>query len=223
MGEAQGKQQPLRILTLGDSLTEGYYKHGRAYHPYATHLTKLFQSAKIPVKIDNRGLSGERVVPHMANRLRTLLTKDVSYDWITVLGGTNDISRRVSAEKIFKEGLQPIYEMCLNQPGAKINLAVMTVIEISYDLPTDPDDKNRQSLNAMIRDYVAHSNNQDRICLVDLDKDIPYHSISNKKERKKIWDDGVHLTPAGYDRMATLIFDAIKSKLKFSLECVINL
>ena len=213
MGEGQVKQQPIHILTLGDSLTEGYYEQGRAYHPYSTHLTQLFQSAKIPVKIDNRGSSGERVVPRMVNRLRTLLTKDASYDWIIVLGGTNDIFDKEPAEKIFKEGLQPIYEMCLNQPGAKIKLAVMTVIEISYDPPTDPDDKNRQSLNAMIRDYVAHSKYQDRICLIDLDKGIPYHSIINPEERNQIWDDGVHLTPAGYNRMARFIFDAIKSKL----------
>jgi lysophospholipase L1-like esterase len=65
----------------------------------------------------------------------------------------------------------------------------------------------------MIRDYVANINDQDQVCLVDLDKGIPYHSVSNDEERQRIWDDGLHLTPAGYDRMATLVFDAIKSKL----------
>jgi lysophospholipase L1-like esterase len=65
----------------------------------------------------------------------------------------------------------------------------------------------------MIRDYVAKIKDQDRVCLVDLDKGISYHSASNNEERKLLWNDTIHLTPAGYDRIATLVFDAIKSKL----------
>jgi lysophospholipase L1-like esterase len=208
----QQQQQSLRILAIGDSLTAGYYNYGLAHHPYAIHLTDLFKSANILVNIDQRGVSGERVVPTMIKRLRSLLNKDASYDWIIILGGTNDLGSGISAEKIFKEGLEPMYEMCLNHKQAKTKLAVMTVIENAFNSPTNNADKNRQTLNTMIRDYVAKNNNQDRICLVDLDKGIPYHGVNND-EQKQIWDDGLHLTPAGYDRMATLVFDAIKSKL----------
>jgi lysophospholipase L1-like esterase len=175
---AETQQQPLRILALGDSLTEGYYDHGRAYHPYATHLSDLFSSAKIPVKIDQ-----------------------------------NDLCDDISAETIFKEGLEPMYERCLNYTQATIKLAVMTVAENSIDLPTGDDDKERQALNRMIRDYVAKSNNQDRVCLVDLDKGIPYHSVSSDKERQEIWDDTDHFTAAGYDLMATIVFNTIKDRL----------
>lgn len=209
----QGEQKPLRILALGDSLTAGYYKYGRAYHPYSTHLKYLFESANISVKIDEQGVSGERVVPTMVNRLRNLLKSDAFYDWIIILGGTNDLGSGVSAEKIFQEGLKPMYDMCLNYTQKKIKLATMTVIEAAFASPTHKIYKDRQELNAMIRDYVAKINDQDQVCLVDLDKGIPYHSISNDEERQRIWDDGLHLTPAGYDRMATLVFDAIKSKL----------
>ena len=207
------KQKALRILALGDSLTAGYYDHGRAYHPYAKHLTHLFESANIPAEIDQRGRSGERVVPTMVDRLRYLLEKGAFYDWIIILGGTNDLADEVSGEEIFKQGLEPMYQMCLNHTQAKINLVVMTVIENSFDSPAEDDDKDRQTLNRMIRDYAAQTNNQDRVCLVDLDKGIPYHSVVSDNERKQIWDDCVHLTPAGYDRMATLVFDAIKTRL----------
>jgi lysophospholipase L1-like esterase len=210
---AETQQQPLRILALGDSLTEGYYDHGRAYHPYATHLSDLFSSAKIPVKIDQKGVSGERVLPTMVDRLDRLLKKDASYNWIVILGGTNDLCDDVSAETIFKEGLEPMYERCLNYTQATIKLAVMTVAENSVDLPTGDDDKERQALNRMIRDYVAKSNNQDRVCLVDLDKGIPYHSVSSDKERQEIWDDTDHFTAAGYDLMATIVFNTIKDRL----------
>jgi lysophospholipase L1-like esterase len=212
MAEKQ-QQKPLRILTIGDSLTEGYYNGGRAYHPYATHLTHLFELANIPVKIDQKGISGERVLPSMVNRLRNLLKKDILYDWIIILGGTNDLWDGPSAENIFKEGLEPMYQMCLNHPHGKINLAAMTVIENGYNVLNDDDDKRRQTLNTMIRDYIVNTHDQDRVCLVDLDNGIPYYSVSGDEERKRIWDDPVHLTPVGYDRMAMLVFDAIKSKL----------
>lgn len=207
------KQQPLRILALGDSLTAGYYNHGWGHRPYATHLKDLFESANISVDIDQRGVSGERVVPNMVDRLRNFLKNEPLYDWIIILGGTNDLADEVLGDKIFKQGLEPMYELCLNHAPTKTKLVAMTVIENSYDIPTNNDDKDRQVLNSMIRDYVAQTNDQERICLVDLDKGIPYHSASNDEERKQIWDDGVHLTPAGYDRMAVLIFDAIKNKL----------
>jgi len=211
MGQKQ--QQSLRILALGDSLTAGYYNYGRSYHPYATHLTYLFESAKISVTIDEQGVSGERVVPTMVDRLRSLLKKDTSYDWIVILGGTNDLGSGLSAQRIFKEGLEPMYDLCLNHGQRKIKLAAMTVIENTYYSPKDNEDKDRQALNTMIRDYVAKIKDQDRVCLVDLDKGISYHSASNNEERKLLWNDTIHLTPAGYDRIATSVFDAIKSKL----------
>ena len=213
MCEGQTKQQSLHILALGDSLTAGFHQGGRAFYPYATPLSRLFESAKIPVKIDKKGWSGERVLPTMLNRLHTLLAKDTSYDWIIILAGTNDIVDNVPAEKIFKEGLQPMYELCLNHRGGKTKLAILTVIEIWIYKPGSASENNRQLLNTMIRDYVTNSNQQDRICLVDLGRYIPYHCITNNEERKAIWDDGVHLTPAGYDRMASLVFDVIKTKL----------
>jgi lysophospholipase L1-like esterase len=109
--------------------------------------------------------------------------------------------------------MEPMYEICLNHPGKRIKLAVMTVMEVSGNPTTHERDQVRRTLNTMIRDYVNNSNEQDRICLVDLAKGIPYHSMTDQEERKQIWDDGIHLKPAGYDRIATLVFDTIKTKL----------
>ncbi|UJR37370.1 hypothetical protein I4U23_030078 [Adineta vaga] len=214
MAGNQPQKAPISILAIGDSLTEGYYKYGRAFHPYAKRLTELFESANIPVTIKQQGISGERVVPTMVNRLRRLLNTSAAYDWVIILGGTNDLAdSSKTAEKIFNNGLQPMYDMCLNNTQTKTKLAVMTVIENAIFSPVDANDAARQALNNMIRDYVTKSNEQDRIVLVDLDKGIPYHSLNSDKERDEIWDDSIHLTPAGYDRIATLVFDAIQSKL----------
>ncbi|CAF0785717.1 unnamed protein product [Adineta steineri] len=189
---------PLSILAIGDSLTAGYYNGGWGHHPYAIHLADLLESAHIPVKIDQRGVSGERVVPTMVNRLHSFLEKGTSYDWIIILGGTNDLAGSVLAENIFTKGLEPMYAMCLNQSQTKTKLAVMTVIENGYDSPSHEDDKERQILNDMIRNYVTNTDKPDRVYLVDLDKGILFHSMNND-ERLQIWDDCVHLTSSGYD------------------------
>jgi lysophospholipase L1-like esterase len=42
----------------------------------------------------------------------------------------------------------------------------------------------------------------------DLNKAIPYHSLTDD-ERKRYWDDGLHLTPAGYDWMGGHVGDAL--------------
>lgn len=59
------ERQPLRLLTFGASLTAGYYQFGLAYHPYAKHLSELFASVQIPTVIDQKDVSGERVVSNM--------------------------------------------------------------------------------------------------------------------------------------------------------------
>ena len=38
----------------------------------------------------------------------------------------------------------------------------------------------------------------------DLHAAIPYHSMP-EAEREEIWDDGLHFTPKGYDRMGELV------------------
>ncbi|CAF1083475.1 unnamed protein product [Rotaria sordida] len=207
-------QQPLRFLALGASLTAGYYQSGLAYHSYAKHLSELFASVQIPVIIDVKGISGERVVPMMIQRLETLLERNaVSYDWILILGDTNDLASGRSATKIFEQGLKAMYEMVLHRTPVTTKLPVMTLMEVGCYPSTHKNDKKRRALKQMIRDYVTNHSIPERVCLVDLDKAIQYHSISNIEERNLIWDDDIHLTPAGCDQMATIIFEAVKKKL----------
>ncbi len=159
-------------------------------------------------------MSGERVVPTIVQRLETLLfkTKHRHYDWIIILGGTNDVGCGSSAETMFNEGLKPMYDMVMNYRERKTKLIVMTIIENGYFSPEDDRDKDRQQLNEMIRHYVVSSKDQERVYLVDLDKAIRYHNINDLNEREIIWDDKIHLKPDGYDRMALLIFETIKNK-----------
>jgi lysophospholipase L1-like esterase len=206
-------QSPLRFLAMGDSLTAGYYQSGLNHHPYSINLIKLFSSSNIPLIVDQQGISGERVVISMARRLENLLVKS-NYDWVIILGGTNDLGYGVSAQHIFNEGLKLMYDMVLNNKNKKTKLAVMTVIENGYCTPEDIHDQPRQNLNKMIKNYVENYEDQNRICLIDLDKYIPYHSIKDINQRNIIWDDLIHLTPDGYDQMAYFIFQEIYKKIQ---------
>lgn len=40
--------------------------------------------------------------------------------------------------------------------------------------------------------------------MFDLHKAMPYHSL-DAKERREIWDDGLHFTPKGYERIGQLV------------------
>ena len=209
----ESRARTFNFLAIGDSLTAGYYNYGRAFHPYSTLLGSLLDTINVHALIDEKGVSGELVVPTMANRLANILNTSVNYDWVIILGGTNDLAGTITAEKLFNEGLKPMYEMCLNYSKRKLKLAAMTVIQNAFYAPSHVQDQTRQQLNNLIRNYVVTSPYQDRIVLVDLDRGIPYHSMTSDEERKLVWDDGLHLTPTGYDRMAVLIFDTIKNKL----------
>ncbi|CAF3964048.1 unnamed protein product [Rotaria sordida] len=43
-------------------------------------------------------------------------------------------------------------------------------------------DKQRKNLNDMIRNYVKNYHDQNRICLIDIDKHINYHSMNDIQE-----------------------------------------
>jgi len=42
----------------------------------------------------------------------------------------------------------------------------------------------------------------------DLKEKIPYHAMP-EAEREEIWDDGLHFTPKGYERMGVMIAERL--------------
>ncbi|PYI36786.1 hypothetical protein BP00DRAFT_431905 [Aspergillus indologenus CBS 114.80] len=59
----------------------------------------------------------------------------------------------------------------------------------------------RAELNSQILSYDA-----DSFYAFDLHKEVPYHSAA-QDFKEKIWDDGVHMKPDGYDLVGNLIAD----------------
>lgn len=98
----------LRILCFGDSLTAGYTMCGFEHHPYADHLRVGLQHmlSISDVEVDVAGLSGDQVQGQYLKRIRAkcAVNKNIPYDWIIIMGGTNDLGWGQNPDAIY-EGL----------------------------------------------------------------------------------------------------------------------
>ena len=112
MGTSDGKNftlpGSLQILCFGDSLTAGYTSYGGEYYPYADSLREglehMLSSSNIKVEI--AGLSGDQVQGQYLQRIQEKCPTDKGrlYDWILIMGGTNDLGWGQTPEVIY-EGL----------------------------------------------------------------------------------------------------------------------
>lgn len=60
-------------------------------------------------------------------------------------------------------------------------------------------DARRDQLNKFIKE-----DKREGVYVFDLHAAIPYHSMG-EAEQEDIWDDGLHFTPKGYERMGELV------------------
>ncbi|KAL1973850.1 hypothetical protein VTN31DRAFT_5410 [Thermomyces dupontii] len=122
------------------------------------------------------------------------------YDWVIVLGGTNDLpSGMFSPESIYND-LRNAWKIALdhNETAQVLALTIPECGVKSANL-----DKRRDTVNSFI---LAHKEN--RFHTFDLKTEFPYHSL-DQKERERLWADTVHFTAEGYDRVGGLIADRL--------------
>ncbi|KAI8801461.1 SGNH hydrolase-type esterase domain-containing protein [Cladochytrium replicatum] len=208
----------MHILCLGDSLTEGYTKYGMFYHPYSDTLSQLLKSHNIKSSITNAGLSGDRVLDgRMLPRLSSHLHRS-RFDLIIVMGGINDLaSPKVTPAQLF-DGLEKLWRMGLDHdPSAKV--LALSLLPVDEEVWDDVAGK-RERVNELLRSYFEDGGGggadpAGRLLFYDIASDIPYEryagSTSNTIDggNPRLWDDEVHLTKVGYEKMGTLIFNEI--------------
>ncbi|CAF1482089.1 unnamed protein product [Adineta steineri] len=203
----------IRILAFGASLTEGYHSLGYEFHPYTLRLSQLLRSSFETVDINNAGVSGEAILSGtMLPRLKQLLSSAKNkYDWVLILAGTNDTVRDQQKASIIFDTYKLLINECHKHEA---RVLAMTLPETVF--PRDyPLDLQRQEFNRLLKEELIsknNDNNSDNIVVLDVDKLLPQHSLS-QNERQQIWDDELHLTPKGYDQLGQLIYDALKPYL----------
>ncbi|CAB4375814.1 SGNH hydrolase [Rhizophagus irregularis] len=195
------------ILLFGDNLTAGWVKNEDGYgtyHPYGLRVQKRFEDEGLDVEVTVSGVPGECVVQSMEERLKHELEQPGKwYDWVVILGGTNDVINGYSAWDIY-DGLKKLYALC-SKHGARI-LGV-TVPEFDWDLVNHLD-YQRRIVNEHLNVY-NNSTTRNAFTLFLLDRFFPMQSLTTE-QRRIFWDyDGVHPTEEGYDLMGDMIFDLL--------------
>ena len=142
----------------------------------------------------------------MSERLdRTLKESKQHYDWIVIQGGTNDLGYQEKSGDI-------VAALCRMHDRARETGARTLVLAIpQFSLEDTPSCKAykeaKAKVNDGLREYCEETHSQS--VFVDLHGKLPHTTLS-QEERRKYWCDGLHMTPLGYDRMAEVVFDAMK-------------
>jgi len=227
------------MLCVGDSLTSGFYCYGTKHHPYSRRLEKLLRrhihahhrlelvhkfdqlisdldqvpsktdphvsefrselSQEVTVEVREIGLDGE-ITENMVKRFSNILKKsDEKWDIIAVMGGTNDLAKRWNPKDVINN-LKSLLSLAKNH-GAKT--VAMTVPRTKIEDKSDFFVTNKHSVNTMLRGKecgLAYD------CLLDVGKLIAPGTEPNFQD---LYDDKIHFTPVGYDRIADIMFDLL--------------
>ena len=147
------KPDALHILCFGDSLTAGYHSYGWEHSPYSAHLQKPLEAVlpSTTITIDTAGQSGDQVQGGYLRRIQNACQNAVDdpYDWIIVMGGTNDLGWGRMPDEIY-EGLQKVWKVAL---GTGANVLALNVLDSEHSgerLKT-----KRRALNELIANHKA--------------------------------------------------------------------
>jgi len=184
------------IVAFGDSLTEGWYDGGYKFHPYTLKLAKLFETEFPGVfEFCNEGVSGE-TTSEMEMRLPKVLSKITASGLIVshviILGGTNDLA--TEEPHVIIDNLEKLYKIVHSE---KANVIAMTVPDAFFkDIPYVA---KRKAVNDWIK-------SQKNFPVIDLETRIPYP----EKKRSEYWDDYLHFSQLGYDKIAEILLEETK-------------
>ena len=214
----------IHILCFGDSLTAGYYNHGKMFYPYGRRLNQLINfSSRLPAVVESQGVVGEMTHKQMVARLPQVLGNSSIFDWVIILGGTNDILhvKNFADDEEFLSQLENVWQPRITKDIEKLHTIsqhygahtmVLTVPENAIE--SWPGYKllqtMRSKINNALRDFAMR--NQDRVAFCDIAKKLPRHTLTPEQEAL-YWDDHLHMTPQGYNRMADAVFDCLKPYL----------
>ena len=187
----------LVVVALGDSLTAGY----RTLDPYAidprvpypAQLMTLINGrlrGQTQAFVINAGVNGDDT-NGMLRRFRQSVATEKP-EIVVIWGGINDLGAAKDPEQVM-ENLTKIYDLC-RETGATPVACTLT--------PTRLTSTKIRRLNELIRAYACEKG----LVLVDL-----FYGLADMEGnlRQEYSDDGVHLTQAGYGRIAEIVLGAI--------------
>ncbi|KAI9645519.1 hypothetical protein NHQ30_006261 [Ciborinia camelliae] len=186
--EAPRKLSPLKILCLGDSLTQGYSEYGTKFTPYSKWmkevLVKKWPDREIEVITD--GSSEDLLTPPggFSRRMERHFPSTPPITHTILLGGTNDLAYNRPINTIYA-----VFETLIFTPlSHSSKVLILTVPECH--VRSKVLDEKREELN-----------DSDTF---DLRGKMPYHNMEPDR-RARLWDDGLHFTEMGYEEMGVMV------------------
>ena len=182
----------MKILALGDSLTEGYIdNHTSKFYPYTTTLATLLKMA-----VDNEGVSGERTAP-MLSRLKR---KKKKYTYAVILAGTNDLDTRTYASTVVKNIIK-MHLYCLKHLGVQRSFC-LSLPEVVLN-SKKRFERKRKSINAQLRAFAKQ-----RPDVVY----VPFGEFAATLTKSSFSGNGWHLSRTGYRKMGEFVAKKVREK-----------
>ena len=211
-----------RVLCYGDSLTAGFWDGGARFHPYAAQLSRRLGGCTV----DHIGLSGFTSA-QMADTLgrtenktggdidatrRRWMSLDEAlerarYTHVVILAGTNDLSRlrHAGGTRTAADVVSNIAALHTRALASGARTLALTVPQPAFESLHPQMALGRGEINAGLRVFAAATAN---VSLCELEVALP-HLNGTAEERARLWDDGLHLTPAGYDVLGDAVYGAL--------------
>lgn len=184
----------MKIIAFGDSLTVGYLSPFEAT-PYAEFLQPLLDPQ---TEIYVAGVSGETTDDMLRRFDRQVIKNKPTY--VIILGGTNDLGWGVSIDRIV-ENLTRMYQTAEEADILSIACAIPSLLGADEFIPP------RVELNRRIQEAAKEM----KIPFADLF--TPTADVSGRL-RQEYSQDGLHLTPGGYQKIAHVLFESVLKEKK---------
>jgi lysophospholipase L1-like esterase len=212
-----GRQVVGAVVTLGDSITDGYLSTNNANHRYPDYLARRLDALHGPtLAVSNAGISGNDLLtfrtdlsfgdvfgaPALARLPRDVIAQAGVRD-VILLEGINDIgAMSARASDLIAADKQIVAQV--HAAGLRIFGATLTPFggsnqQYGGDYGTPAGEQQRQLLNTWIRTGGAFDG------VIDFDKAV--RDPADPERMLPIYDSGDHLHPgdAGYRRMADTV------------------
>lgn len=203
------KDRKMKVLCIGDSLTAGYIDDCQGFAPYTDHLDELLDHS---VTLTNAGVNGE-TVHEIQQRLRLLLQDH--YDVVVLLGGTNDLGGIMGLfdpsetdDAVSCISFAGIYDLIMGSTAKA--LIQMTVPFNTFDRLDPQSREQKEALNRRIQQAVCSK----KMVLDINDLSLGFNHLEMTEQvRDMYFQDSLHYTAKGYERMAECVFSVLSPVL----------
>jgi lysophospholipase L1-like esterase len=227
---------PLPVLCFGDSLTEGYcgvWRHPRyspesnpddpqqetaamRLHPYCLKLGDLLadaagdhtpqRRARFAVHRAWNGWTAEQLLPMLQRELRA-----GPWRCVVVLAGSNDVCGGAAAEVVLRR-LRALWEAC-DSAGVRVVVVPTPPAALKYHGWVNPPGDAAGEAKAAER-TAALAALGELVAAAAAAEGRPVTPILRQgddlcTDHDWLWDDCLHLSPRGSDKLGELVFDAI--------------